>query len=116
MQLNKLYLISLLAGAVSANRHCGKNAWIAWDVDRVDGNSYHVNWRVTSGKDGHSIPAATVVTAFGDCANSRSLCRDSGSGMWCDRGGQHIENGMHGTGNIEFSCSDGPYTCYDFKW
>ncbi|PFH59276.1 hypothetical protein XA68_12592 [Ophiocordyceps unilateralis] len=110
--------LALLIGAASANPKCGKNAWIHWTVENSGSDKYDVKVKVDSGKGSGDITSDTVVKAFTDCANRRQKCGgELGTVITCNHSPDtHPGNGAGGHGNIEFDCSDGPYTCYDFSW
>ncbi|ORY98310.1 hypothetical protein BCR42DRAFT_430389 [Absidia repens] len=104
---------------VLANSHCGKNAWVAFTINSDDGKQTCGDMIITSGKDANSFPTTTALRALSDCAFHNYGCTGSWQGdRWnfCCNKADDRTKGMHGSGNVEFSCSDGPYTCYDFRW
>ncbi|RCI12622.1 hypothetical protein L249_0315 [Ophiocordyceps polyrhachis-furcata BCC 54312] len=109
---------ALLLNTVFANHYCKKNAWIYWDViDSLD-DRYSVKVNLTNGQGYTEISSTTVMTAFSKCANRKMLCAgDSLANFTCNHSpARHPERGGSGRGEIEFDCSDGLYTCYDFIW
>ncbi|KAI8064194.1 hypothetical protein BC940DRAFT_306392 [Gongronella butleri] len=111
-----LFLLALFVGIVLANSHCGKNAWIHWRVTAYNDLQYGAQVSITSGKGANDISDETLEAAFADCANAKHPCFGSKDYVYCKQNGEQTTPRWSGSGNIEFSCSDGPYTCYDFAW
>ncbi|KAF9273516.1 hypothetical protein BGZ68_001427 [Mortierella alpina] len=108
------------AQPAAANRHCSKNAWVSFHTSRKGNGQACGQMSITSGKEANDLPTNTAMRAISDCAYSNYGC----SGYWADN--NHWEFCCNdspdwkpyysGTMNIEFNCSDGPYTCYNLKW
>lgn len=111
-----IYFFTFVITFVSANSHCSSNAWLKWHVSSHE-NNQDCGWvEITSGKDSQTISTVTAMRAISDCAFNNYGC----TGTWlndywrfcCNSGGMKW---VDGTGNVEFNCSDGPYTCYNFN-
>jgi hypothetical protein len=102
--------------SIEANPHCGKNAWIHWTVDSNSGSKLCGRLEITSGNDAFSLDKSRLYSAFSDCAYEHAYCYSTGDESYCCDEIPNTDITWVGSGNIEFSCSDGPYTCYDFKW
>ncbi|RCH93470.1 hypothetical protein CU097_006155 [Rhizopus azygosporus] len=100
---------------VYANSHCRSNAILRWWIDSSAGGLDVGTAVIMSGKDSQTIPTVTAMNALSDCAFNNHGC----TGLWkgtywriqCNSGGMKWRRGE---GNVEFNCSDGPYTCYNF--
>lgn len=110
-----LSLLSFFITCIKANSHCRSNAVIRWHIENSDNNSDKGSMWILSGKDSQTLPTDIAMRALSDCAFRNYGC----TGVWnynqwfisCNKGGMRWAQGK---GNIEFNCSDGPYTCYDF--
>ncbi|KAI8336120.1 hypothetical protein BC941DRAFT_428362 [Chlamydoabsidia padenii] len=102
-----------------ANSHCDKNAIVSFYIDSDDGHQTCGEMQIVSGQGSDTFPTNTAMRALSDCAFHNYGC----TGTWqnnqwnyCCNKASDRTSGMHGSGNVEFDCSDGPYTCYDFHW
>lgn len=119
--MNKGLILScftLLVRVAVANHYCRKNAFIRWNVTDSRSDQYGVKVTVAGGQMVEEISNATIAAAFTNCANRKMLCAGApGRFLVCNHSrARHPAKGATGRGNIEFDCSDGPYTCYDFRW
>jgi hypothetical protein len=102
--------------SIEANPHCGKNAWIHWTVKSKSDSKLCGRLGITSGKDAFSLNKNRLYAAFSDCAFESAYCYSTDDESYCCDDIPNYDTAWVGSGNIEFSCSDGPYTCYDFIW
>ncbi|KAF9990222.1 hypothetical protein BGZ75_003114 [Mortierella antarctica] len=112
--------LALFAYPVAANRHCNKNAWVVFNTSRNGKGQACGQMTITSGKSAYDLPTATAMRAISDCAYSHYGCTgnwvDNSHWEFCCTESPDWKAYYSGSMNIEFDCSDGPYTCYDLKW
>ncbi|KAF9575789.1 hypothetical protein EC968_001576 [Mortierella alpina] len=112
--------LALVAHPVAANRHCSKNAWVSFHTSRQGNGKACGQMSITSGKNAYDLPTLTAMRAISDCAYSNYGCTGSweNDNHWefCCTDSPDWKPYYSGTMNIEFNCSDGPYTCYNLKW
>jgi hypothetical protein len=104
----------------TANSHCSKNAWVVFSTTSKGNGQTCGQMSISSGQGAQDLPTVTAMKAISDCAYSNNGCTGTwvGNSHWefCCNESPGWKNYYSGSMNIEFSCTDGPYTCYDLHW